>query len=76
MASTQGHIQLALRNPLDTKQQDLAAVRSGALYKNVAAPAPATPHSKSKRIAVAPPSAPAVYEVEVIRGDKKDVTKF
>jgi pilus assembly protein CpaB len=76
LASTQGHIQLALRNPLDTRQEDLAAVRSGALYKNVAAPVPATPHTKPKRNTVAPPPAPAVYEIEVIRGDKKDVTKF
>lgn len=76
LASTQGHIQLALRNPLDTKQEDLAAVRSGALYKNVSAPAPATPQPRPKRATVAPPPAPAVYEIEVIRGEKKDVTKF
>jgi pilus assembly protein CpaB len=77
LASTQGHIQLALRNPLDTKQQDLAAVRTGALYKNVSAPAPTAPQQpRPKRNVVAPPPAPAVYEVEVIRGDKKDVTKF
>ena len=76
LATSQGHIQLSLRNPLDTKQQDLAAVRSGALYKNVAPPAPTAPHSKPKRTVVAPPPTPAVYEIEVIRGDKKDVTKF
>ncbi|HVO82598.1 MAG TPA: Flp pilus assembly protein CpaB [Terriglobales bacterium] len=77
MASTQGHIQLALRNPLDTRQEELAAVRSGALYKTVSAPpAPTAPHVKPKHNAVAPPPAPAVYEIEVIRGDKKDVTKF
>jgi pilus assembly protein CpaB len=75
LASTQGHIQLSLRNPLDTKQEDLAAVKSGALYKNVSAPAPATPHGKTKH-SVAPPPVRAVYEIEVIRGDKKDVTKF
>lgn len=74
LASTQGHIQLALRNPLDTKQEDLAAVRSGALYKNVSAPA--MPQPRPKRATVAPPPAPAVYEIEVIRGEKKDVTKF
>jgi len=35
LASTQGRIQLALRNPLDTKQQDLASMRTNSLYKNV-----------------------------------------
>ena len=33
LASTQGQIQLALRNPLDTRQQDLASVSTGTLYK-------------------------------------------
>lgn len=76
LASSQGHIQLALRNPLDTRQEDLAAVRSGSLYKNVSAPA-AAPQPRTKRApTAAPPPAPAVYEVEVIRGEKKDVTKF
>src|SRR5262249_11388369 len=32
LASTQGHIQLVLRNPTDTKQEELAAVRARALY--------------------------------------------
>ncbi|MBZ5598041.1 MAG: Flp pilus assembly protein CpaB [Acidobacteriia bacterium] len=76
LASTQGHIQLALRNPLDTRQEELAAVKSGALYKNVSAPAPTTPQPRPKRTTVAPPPPPAVYEIEVIRGEKKDVTKF
>src|SRR5690348_15316027 len=38
LASTEGHIQLALRNPLDTKQEDLAAVKTGALYRTLAVP--------------------------------------
>jgi pilus assembly protein CpaB len=32
LAQTQGKIQLALRNPLDTKQQELASVSTNALY--------------------------------------------
>jgi pilus assembly protein CpaB len=75
LASAQGHIQLALRNPLDTKAQDLAAMRSNVLLKNVSAPAPAVkPHVR--RMVASPPAPPAPYEVEVIRGDKKTVTKF
>src|SRR5216684_1564225 len=35
LATTQGKIQLALRNPLDTKQQELASVATSALYRGV-----------------------------------------
>jgi pilus assembly protein CpaB len=78
LASNQGHIQLALRNPLDTRQQDLAAARSSSLYKTapVVATAPPAP-SRPKRIA-APAAAPqpAVFTVEVYKGDKKEEDKF
>jgi pilus assembly protein CpaB len=80
LASSQGHIQLALRNPLDTKQESVASVSTNALYRNgpaiVAAP---VVHAKSKHTgpAVVTPPPPSVYSVEVIRGsDKKDVKDF
>lgn len=78
LASTQGRIQLALRNPLDTRQQDLTAVNSGALYGMPApAPTPAVSRPRVKHVPVAaPPPPPQAYTVEVIRGDKKDETKF
>src|ERR1700751_5248673 len=38
LASSQGHIQLVLRNPLDTRQDDLAASSARALYKGLPAP--------------------------------------
>jgi hypothetical protein len=66
---------LALRNPLDTKQQDLATVKSNSLYKNISAPAPVV-REKPKRKAVETPPPPSSYSVEVIRGNKTDVTKF
>src|SRR5713101_6436741 len=77
LASTQGKIQLALRNPLDTKQQDLAPVRTDALYRNVPSQAPAAPRPKLKRTAapVAPPPSTA-YTVEIYRGPKKDIKTF
>jgi pilus assembly protein CpaB len=78
LATTEGHIQLALRNPLDTRQETVNPVSSGALYRN-GAPAPAAPAPKSRSVAkraVAPPALPSVYSVEVIKGDKKDVTNF
>jgi pilus assembly protein CpaB len=77
LASNQGHIQLALRNPLDTRQEELAAARSSSLYK--VAPAAAAPPSqpRPKRIAVSiAPQPPPVFTVEVYKGDKKEETKF
>src|SRR6202049_282647 len=78
LASTQGHIQLALRNPLDTKQEDVAAVKTNSLYKNVSEPtSAAAPRSRPKRVVVqAPPPAPTAYTVEIYKGDKKEVDKF
>jgi len=79
LASMDGRIQLALRNPLDTKQDDLAAVSAGSLYKNSAPVTPVAPSrpARPKHVTtVEAPPAPAVYTIETIRGDKRDVTKF
>jgi pilus assembly protein CpaB len=78
LASSQGHIQLALRNPLDTRQTDVAAVKSNSLYKGGLEPAPAAaPRSRPKHVeAPAAPSIPTAYTVEVYKGDKKEETKF
>jgi pilus assembly protein CpaB len=74
LATTQGRIQLALRNPLDTKQQDISATNSGALYG--VAPTP-TPRRVAVRHKEAPvPAAPSSYIVEVIQGNKKQNTEF
>jgi pilus assembly protein CpaB len=75
LATTEGHIQLALRNPLDTKQEELAAARSGMIFKGGVAP---PPHAAPKVRAKAPvaPAAPTAYTVEVYRGEKKEETKF
>lgn len=79
LASTQGRIQLALRNPLDTKSQDLGSVNAGALYRGVQAPPrPVTasaPRPKPRTVSVTPP-APSVYTIEVIKGDKREETKI
>jgi pilus assembly protein CpaB len=77
LASSQGHIQLALRNPLDTKQEDVAASKANSLYKFSEPTAAATPRSRPKHVAVqAPPPTPTAYTVEVYKGDKKEETKF
>jgi pilus assembly protein CpaB len=74
LASTEGHIQLALRNPLDTRQEDVAASNARVLYK-AAAPAPVTPvpvHRTIVRTTTPPPPPPPTgVSVEIIQGDKK-----
>jgi len=77
LATTEGRIQLALRNPLDTKQQELESVNTGALYKGVSAPAPVTaPRPKAIKHITLQASPPSAYPVEVIKGTKRDITKF
>jgi pilus assembly protein CpaB len=78
LASTEGRIQLVLRNPMDTRQQDLNSVSTAALYRRGAIPAPvaAAPKPRPRKTAVEAPPAPTVYSIEVIRGNKKDETKF
>src|SRR5215475_12429904 len=76
LASSQGHIQLALRNPVDTKQTDLDPAKGGPLYGNKPAPA-AAPRPKVVKAPKAEPIPPSTgYKVEVIRGTKVDETKF
>ncbi len=77
LATTEGKIQLSLRNPLDTKQQELASVSTGALYKGASTPVPSAPRPKAtKHTVVLSPTPPPAYSVEVIKGTKKDITKF
>jgi len=80
LAANQGKIQLALRNPLDTRQEELAAAKADALYKITAAPAPPAPSRPRSRPAVAPvavtPAAPAPYTIEIWKGDKREEDKF
>ena len=78
LASSQGHIQLALRNPVDTKQLDLAAAKANGLYnRGVPSTPPPVRSAPVKKSAPAPAAAPpAPYKVEVIRGNKTDETKF
>ena len=77
LAMNQGRIQLALRNPLDTNQNEIAAVSAHTLYQKTGAPPPPA-HPKVKQVPLAPAPAPppSAYPVEVIKGDKRDVTKL
>src|SRR5215467_11528033 len=77
LASTQGKIQLALRNPLDTKQQDLISTRTSVLYKM---PVPDTNPKprivKKPSVSTPAPVVPSSYSVQVIRGTKSEEEKF
>lgn len=80
LASSEGHIQLALRNPLDTRQDDVPSSNSRGLYKGMPAlPTPVT-HVPVKHVVTAkatpPPPQNTGVSVEVYQGDKKmDVVK-
>ncbi len=77
LASSEGHIQLALRNPLDTKQDEVPASNSRGLYRGTAPPPVQTAihHVVTKKVeAPAPPPATGMT-IEVYQGDKKSETK-
>ena len=78
LASNEGHIQLALRNPLDTKQDEVPASGSRTLYRGL--PTPVAVHVPIHHVvppkATPPESTPTGVSVEVYQGDKKpDVVK-
>ena len=73
LASTEGKIQLALRNPLDLESPETAGVRPGMLMGNVQQrPAPvATRRAAAPARTSAPVYAQPAPTVEIIRGDKR-----
>jgi pilus assembly protein CpaB len=76
LVSQEGRIQLSLRNPLDTKRGGIGATRTSSLYLGEA-PVATEPKPKiHKVVAKVPAPAPAPYQVEMIRGSKRDETKF
>jgi pilus assembly protein CpaB len=77
LASNEGHIQLVLRNPLDTQQDDLAPANARGLYKG-GTPPPVQPvvHTHSVKVQkTQPPPPPTVLGIEVYQGDKKSDVK-
>ncbi|MGA8869964.1 MAG: hypothetical protein WB460_02430, partial [Candidatus Acidiferrales bacterium] len=69
MASTEGKVQLALRNTVDTKSTNPPAVLQAALFAGPAVPVPVHGH-------VARPAPPPPYTVEVLNGSKKEEKSF
>ncbi len=70
MASTEGKIQLALRNTIDSKKVDPPVVLEAALF---AGPAPAPRRVGPPKAPVLPPP---VYVIEVISGNKRENKTF
>jgi|SRR5271157_230245 len=71
LASSEGHIQLALRNPLDTRQDEVPSSSARGLYRGGAAPAPTAPvHHTVIKKPEAPPASNGII-IDVIEGDKK-----
>jgi pilus assembly protein CpaB len=73
---SEGRIQLSLRNPLDTKQASIAATRASSVYPGEKLVSADSKPKIRKLVAKAPPAPPAPYQVEMIRGSKRDETKF
>ena len=78
LASQEGHIQLSLRNPLDTKADDVPATLSPTLFKG-GLPAHVEPvrapvhHTAPPKVTT--PAPPPGMNIEVYQGDKKSDTK-
>ncbi len=78
LASSEGHIQLALRNPLDTLAQEVPSSGARSLYKGMPAAAPVVRTAVRRAPApekAAPAPTPAGVSIEVYQGDKKQEVK-
>ncbi len=73
MASTQGRIQLALRNTVDTKQVNPPPVLQATLFSAGGATAPRTRRAAPSQPAPAPPPP---FVVEMIYGSKRETKSF
>jgi pilus assembly protein CpaB len=79
LAASGGHVQLVLRNPIDTDKQKPASVSQAALYHlPVATVAPVAPELHKVKRAGVPTVLPKIEAsaVETIKGDKRDITRF
>ena len=77
MASTEGKIQLALRNTVDVKATSPAPVLESVLFASGEAPAPEKPVVvMHKVVAAPPPPPPSPFTVEVISGGKRETKSF
>ena len=75
LATTEGKIQLALRNPLDREAPSTTGIKPAALLGTAAPARPVARSRTAARTVTPPPPAPAtgpdLPSVEIIRGDKR-----
>ncbi len=78
LVSQEGRIQLSLRNPVDTKKGGIGATRTSSVYPGEKPAAPAETKPKPRKAVTKTPAAaaPAPYQVEMIRGNKREENKF
>jgi pilus assembly protein CpaB len=77
LASAEGRIQLALRNPLDTRQDDVGAINAKGLYRGGTPVAVSAPRVHSVRPPKVQPQPASILGIEVYQGDKKkEVVNF
>lgn len=83
LASADGRIQLALRNPLDLEEVEPDAIQKASLYRNSAPPTPPQRPRviiKTPEPQVAPPPtpppAPRTFTVELIQGSQREEKSF
>jgi pilus assembly protein CpaB len=77
LASSEGRIQLSLRNPMDGDHKGPPTVKSAALYHMEQAPETAManrPRTPARPLVIV--RTPAVYVIEMIKGDKREGVKF
>ena len=74
LASNETHIQLVLRNPLDTKMDQPPGTAMAQLFGEPSKPRPVAVNRPATAKAAAPSS--HTYLVEVFNGSKKTETKF
>jgi pilus assembly protein CpaB len=75
MGSTEGKIQLALRNTIDTKKNDPAPMLEAVLFAPPGGIKPVVSHEGHSKRNVAPPPPPS-YVVEIITGSKRENKSF
>jgi len=78
LASQESRIQLALRNPLDTRKESIAPTKASSLSPKDQSAAALAPKPKLHKASekVTPPPPPQPFQVEMIRGGKREETKF
>jgi pilus assembly protein CpaB len=76
LATSEGRIQLSLRNLVDSEQENLESVRNTTLYRGATPLPDSTPKVHVAKTKPAPTIPVVPYSIEVIRGHDVSTTKF